>query len=281
MSVDSLIDPGSSLGELVAERPARTQLFEHLRLDYCCGGRQTLAAACGKRGLELEEVLAALQALDERGLEGAGVESRDWREVETAELCAHIVTVHHDGLREVFPRIKRLLATVVRVHGDSEPRLRDAQRCFSEIRSELEPHLASEENVLFPACIASDQTGSPVEELMLEEHESEHAALGRALAALRILCGDYDRQAALCNTHRALLDALEAFEQDLHRHVHEENNILLVRARQARPTPKAEARSPAPIDRPTPASPSEALPPCCEGWIAEQTHSWAAQQRGR
>ncbi len=279
MRVDSLIDPGSSLGELVAERPARTQLFEQLRLDYCCGGHQTLAAACAKRGLELEEVNAALQAIDERGPQSASVENRDWHKVATAELCAHIVTVHHEGLREAFPRIERLLATVVRVHGDSEPRLRDAQCCFSEIRSELEPHLASEENVLFPACIASDQTGSPVEELMLEEHESEHAALGRALGALRILCGDYDRQAALCNTHRALLDALKAFEQDLHRHVHEENNILLARARQARPTPKVEARSPAPIDRP--ASPSEALPPCCEGWIAEQTHSWAARQRGR
>ena len=84
---------------------------------------------------------------------------------------------------------------------------------------------------------------------MLEEHESEHAALGHALGALRILCGDYDRQAALCNTHRALLDALEAFEQDLHRHVHEENNILLPRARQARPTPKAEARLPLAVDR--------------------------------
>lgn len=281
MTVDTRIDPGSSLGELVAERPARTQVFEQMRLDYCCGGQQTLAAACVMRGLEVEGVLAALRALDERGLQSASVESRDWREVETAELCAHIVTVHHDGLREAFPTIERLLATVVRVHGDSEPRLRDAQRCFNEIRSELEPHLASEEEVLFPACIASDQTGSPVEELVLEEHESEHEALGHALHALRILCGDYDRQAALCNTHRGLLDALEAFEQDLHRHVHEENNILLVRARQARPTPKTEARWPAPIDRPTLASPSEALPPCCEGWIAQQTHSWAAQQRGR
>ena len=174
MTVDSLIDAGSSLGELVAERPVRAQLFERLRLDYCCGGHQTLAAA----------------------------------------------------------------------------------------------------------CIASEQTGTPVEEDVLEEHESEHATLGHALGALRMLCGDYDRRAALCNTHRALLDALEAFEQDLHRHVHEENNILLPRARQARPTPRAEARSPAPPDRPA-ASPSEALPACCEGWIAGQTHSWAAKQRGR
>jgi regulator of cell morphogenesis and NO signaling len=268
------------LGERFAERPSRTQLFERLRLDYCCGGHQTMAAACAKRGLELEEVLAALQALEERGPESVGVESRDWREVGAAELCGHIVTVHHDGLREAFPRIERLLATVARVHGNSEPRLRNAQRCFGEIRRELEPHLASEENVLFPACIASDQTGSPVEELVLGEHESEHAALGHALAALRILCGDYDRQAALCNTHRALLDALEAFEQDLHRHVHEENNILLPRARQARPTPTPEARSRA-LDRPGSGPPSESLPACCEGWIAEQTHGWAARQRGR
>ena len=279
MTVDTVIDPGSPLGDLVAERPSRGQLFEQLRLDYCCGGRQTLAAACTKRGLELGEVLAALRTLEERGLQAAGVEGRDWREVGTAELCAHIVTVHHDGLRESFPRIERLLATVVRVHDDSAPGLRNAQHRFSEIRSELEPHLASEENELFPACIAADQTGTPVAELMLEQHEREHTALGHALTALRILCGDYDRRTALCNTHRALLDALEAFEQDLHQHVHEENNILLPRARRSRPTPTTEDRLPLAVDRAATVPRSEALPPCCEGWLAEQAHGLAAHHR--
>jgi len=281
MTVESLIDPDFSLGELVAECPARAQVFEQLRLDYCCGGRQTLAAACTKRRLDLDEVLAALQTLDGGRRQSANVESRDWRDVGAAELCAHIVTVHHDGLRKAFPRIERLLATVVRVHSNRARQLRDAQRRFSEIRAELEPHLASEETELFPACIAADQTGTPIEAYMLEEHESEHAALGHALVALRILCGDYDRQTARCATHRALLDALEAFEQDLHRHVHEENNILLPRARRAYPTPTVEARSRAALDRVSNGPPSETLPACCEGWIAERTHGWAAQQRGR
>lgn len=281
MTVDSLIDPRSTLGDLVTERPSRAQLFEQLRLDYCCGGRQTLAAACTKRGLELDEVLDALRALDERDPESAGVESRDWREAGTGELCAHIVTVHHDGLRDSLPRIERLLATVVRVHGDSAPLLRDAERRFSEIRSELEPHLASEENELFPACIAAEKTGTPVSEPMVAEHETEHAALGHALTALRALCGDYDRRSALCNTHRALLNELEAFERDLHRHVHEENNILLPRARRPRPRAKATDRSPLARDRAATGARSEALPPCCEGWIAEQAHGWAAHDRRR
>lgn len=50
MTVESLIDPDFTLGELVAERPVRAQLFEQLALDYCCGGRRTPAAACTKRG---------------------------------------------------------------------------------------------------------------------------------------------------------------------------------------------------------------------------------------
>ena len=194
------------------------------------------------------------------------------------ELCAHIVTVHHDGLRKAFPRLERLFGIVVRVHGSSDPRLGDAQRLFGEIRSGLEPHLASEEDELFPACIASEQAGTPVEEHLLSEHESEHAELGRALAALRTMCDGYDREAARCNTHRALLDALEAFEQDLHRHVHEENNILLPRARTARRARGTE-RSPASRDRAGADAPTEAVPPCGEGWIAEQTHSWVAQNR--
>jgi regulator of cell morphogenesis and NO signaling len=261
MTGDCLIDPGARLGELVAERPDRAQVFEQLRLDYCCGGRQTLAAACTKHGLQLDEVLSALRALDEREPRSMGIESRDWREAGMRELCDHIVTVHHDGLRDLLPRIDRLLATVVRVHGDSAPRLRDVQSRFGEIRSELEPHMATEESELFPACIASDRTGTPVAEVLLEQHEAEHAALGHALSVLRTLCGDYEREAALCTTHRTLVDALEAFEHDLHQHVHEENNILLARARQPRPA----ARS---------------LPACCEAWIAEQTHGWAAGTRG-
>lgn len=229
MTIDTLIDPAASLGALVAERPARAELFERLRLEYCCGGRRTLAEACAERGLDLAEVSAMLVAFDAES-QAECVEDTDWREESAAALCAHIVSVHHDGLREAFPRLERRLSTVVRVHAAREPRLREIQRLFGQIRGDLEPHLASEENELFPACIVAEQTGTPVAADIIAEHESEHVELGHALVALRVLCDGYDREAALCNTHRALLDELEAFERDLHRHVHEENNILLTRA---------------------------------------------------
>lgn len=277
MTAPTDLNPELSLGALVAEQPARASLFQQLRLDYCCGGRQSLAEACAKRGLDVDAVQAALQAID-AARSGDDVESTDWRAVGLGELCEHIVSVHHDGLREAFPRIGSLLETVVRVHGARDARLHDVQRVFDEIRSGLEPHLDSEEDDLFPACIAWEQHGTPVDERVIAEHEQQHAALGDALSTLRVLCHDYDPAAAHCNTHRALLDALGAFEQDLHRHVHEENNILLLRVRESSPAPTRLAATHE-RSKPTGGQSRDGLLPCCENWIAEQTHKWA--RRGR
>lgn len=234
MTADTPLIPDATLGTLVAERPARARLFEQLHLDYCCGGQQTLAEACAKQGLDPEVVHAAMLRLEDAATDD-DEENTDWRDASIAALCDHIVTIHHDCLREALPRIAELLSTVVRVHGAWEPQLSEVQRVFAHMRADLEPHLASEEDELFPACIAWEQNRTPVDEGTLDEHEREHAAVGDALATMRGLCHDYERQGALCNTHRALLEELEALEQDLHRHVHEENNILLSRVRGRHP----------------------------------------------
>jgi regulator of cell morphogenesis and NO signaling len=163
----SAIDPGITLGALVAERPARAALFERLRLDYCCGGGQTLVEACSKRGIDTDAIRAELETLDATSTGPVGFEDTDWRHASVADLCAHIVAVYHDGLREAFPRIEALLSTVVRVHGGCHPKLDDLQRAFGLLRAELETHLASEESVLFPACVALERHGATIEEPLL------------------------------------------------------------------------------------------------------------------
>ena len=275
----SAVDPTTTLGALVAERPARAELFERLRLDYCCGGAQTLLEACSKRGLETDTIRAALETLDATSTGPKGLESRDWRDASVVELCDHIVAVHHDGLRAAFPRIEALLSTVARVHGSDHPELFNLQTAFEQLRAELEPHLASEESVLFPACVALEREGVPVDEALLSEHEREHTDVGDGLAALRVLARDYEPQSALCNTHRALLDALAAFERDLHRHVHEENNVLIprMRDRDRRAEPALNHRkrlAPAVGPRDHASTEAPSLPRCCEAWLVEQTRAW-------
>jgi regulator of cell morphogenesis and NO signaling len=233
-NVPAMIDPSATLGLLVAEQPARAELFERLRLDYCCGGGQTLAEACERRRLDPDTVSRMLEAVEAASLGRWHTDHHDWRRATIAELCEHIVTAYHDKLRVELPRIDELLGTVVRVHGADHRELQDLQRLFGTMRQELESHLETEERVLFEACRAAEAVGTPVDASLIAAHEEEHGATGDAFAALRELANDYDTAGALCRTHRTLLESLDRLERDLHQHIHEENNILFPRVRDLR-----------------------------------------------
>jgi regulator of cell morphogenesis and NO signaling len=215
------IDPSRTVAELVLEQPARARVFEELGLDYCCGGKTPLQDACEARGLPVDAAVTALEDAAE-----APTGERDWTTVPLTELCDHIVSEHHDRLREDLPRLDALLEKVVRAHGDERPSLFELRDTFIALRGELEEHLAAEEAVLFPLVRA----GGPYDADQLGALEHDHESAGSTLARMRELTDGYDLDQGLCNTHRATLDGLRELERDLHQHIHEENNVLFPRA---------------------------------------------------
>ena len=216
-----MIDPSRTVAELVLEQPSRSRVFEELGVDYCCGGKRSLTDACEARGIALDHAVAALDAAaNEPSPE------RDWTQAPLPELCDHIVSSHHEHLREELPRLDTLLEKVVRAHGDERPELAELRDVFTALRNELEEHITTEEEELFPLV----RTGGPYDAEQVAELEHEHESAGSALAKLRELSGGYDLDRALCNTHRATLDGLRELELDLHQHIHEENNVLFPRA---------------------------------------------------
>lgn len=222
------IDPSTTVTELALERPGSTRIFERLGLDYCCGGKRSLAAACERRGLDLATVTALLD-----GAEGDAADrerERDWRRASIAELCEHIVSVHHAYLRTELPCLSGLLEKVERAHGSELPELAETRAVFERLRAELESHIADEELRLFPALEVLEAAAERPSPALLEELEDEHAEAGAALERLRELTGGYDEARARCSTHRATLAALHELELDVHQHIHEENNVLFPRA---------------------------------------------------
>jgi regulator of cell morphogenesis and NO signaling len=218
-----MIDPSRTVAELVLEQPSRARIFEELGVDYCCGGKKSLGEACAARGVAVETAVAALGSVAD---EPAGTAERDWTQAPLPELCDHIVSAHHDHLREELPRLDGLLEKVVRAHGGERSELAELRDTFTALRAELEEHMATEEEELFPLVAK----GGPYDPAQVAELEHEHEFAGSALARLRALSGDYDLDRALCNTHRATIDALRELELDLHQHIHEENNVLFPRA---------------------------------------------------
>jgi regulator of cell morphogenesis and NO signaling len=221
-----------SVAELVVQRPSRARVFEKLGIDYCCGGKKPLQQACREHNLDVGKVLEELNQ-DQLTVPTG---ERNWASASLTDLCDHIEQTHHRYLKEELPRLAFLTAKVANRHGDHRPELVEVARVFALLKSEMDAHMMKEERILFPLCRQLDvvdtlpathcgSVGNPIE-VMISEHE--HA--GDALAQIRSLTSNYALPAEACTTYRALFDALEQLERDLHQHVHKENNILFPKA---------------------------------------------------
>lgn len=224
--------PETPVGEIVAADPAAARVFEALEIDFCCGGKSPLAEACEERGLDPTTVMAMIAATDR--LPTTAGDEHDLSDASIDQICDHIVERHHDRARSELERVAALAEKVERAHAASDPRLRDLRSRFTELRCEMESHMDTEESAVFPACRqVGDGTGTLELEPLLVAHEAEHSEIGAELGAIRELTDGYDESRAFCNTHRVLLHSLREFEADTHQHVHEENNVLFPRVREA------------------------------------------------
>jgi regulator of cell morphogenesis and NO signaling len=226
----SAISADAHVADLVLEQPSRARVFERYGIDYCCGGKTPLATACADRGVDIGTVIAALaEPLPSEA------EDMDWTNVPVADLCDHIVERHHAYLRDELPPLRALVDKVAHAHSDRHQELREVQALFHATADELEQHMAKEEHILFPACVALESGvaggfpfGSVENPIGMMLHEHDEVAAG--LAGLRSATHGYRPPADACNSYRAMLERLAHLEADTHRHVHEENNILFPRA---------------------------------------------------
>lgn len=224
--------------EVAVENPAATRVFEKLGIDYCCGGNELLDQACGRAGISIEQVLDALEMEEETSR--AAKQTHDWQNEPLSDLVAHIKNTHHKYTREETARLTALLKKVCSAHGNNHRELFEIQSTFAALAQELTMHLMKEEMVLFPYIERMEEAviqrepvlpapfGTVENPVAMMEHE--HDSAGNALRAMRKASKGFAIPPDACVSYRTLYGALQAFEADLHQHIHLENNILFPRA---------------------------------------------------
>jgi regulator of cell morphogenesis and NO signaling len=227
----------TTVREFALEIPQATCIFERLQIDYCCGGARPLSAACADAGLDLAIVM---QQLAEVGTSTPQEAETNFQTASLTELIAHIVAKHHVYTKEELVRLTALTAKVAAAHGARHPEVLRVGELFRQLCADLLPHMFKEEMVLFPYIKGLEETrqrgsalmrppfgtvNNPVRMMM-----SEHDTAGALLRELRATTNDYLVPADACLSYRTLYEALAAFEQDLHQHIHLENNLLFPRA---------------------------------------------------
>ena len=226
-----------TVAEIAASSLPAVRVFERLGIDYCCGGKRPLGEVCQEKGLDADAVQRELDAA------ASARESTDcdWKAAPLRELVDHIVGTHHEYLKREFQPLADRLEKVYRVYNERYgPTLTGLPEVYSGLRSELEMHMFKEERILFPAIVAAESaasSGAPLPRTPfgplanpIGMMQAEHDSAGQALARIRTITGNFAIPDYACVTYRALMSGLQELEQDLHLHIHLENNILFPRA---------------------------------------------------
>jgi regulator of cell morphogenesis and NO signaling len=221
-----------TIGEIVADDFRTAAVFTTYGIDFCCKGNRTVEEACERKNIDANEVQAKLAEIS-ASRQNNGTDFNSW---DLDLLADYIQKKHHRYIEEKTPVLKQYLDKLCKVHGDRHPELFEIAEGFNSSSGELAMHMKKEELVLFPyirQMVKAKEAHQPVRaphfmtvknpiQMMLHEHDVE----GDRFQRISGLTDNYNPPADACNTYRVAFAMLKEFEDDLHMHIHLENNIL-------------------------------------------------------
>lgn len=226
------------VGEVVAENYKAASIFKSNDIDFCCKGNRSIKEVCSTKGLNSEDLINELNNALTTPQDGE-VDFKTWP---LDLLTDYIEKKHHSYVENKIQEIKPYLEKVATVHGAQNPELYEIKELFETGAGELTAHMKKEELVLFPAirkyvnANKSDESADTVKIMsnpinaivtkMREEHDTE----GERFRKIAELSNNYTPPSNACNTYKVTYALLKEFENDLHLHIHLENNILFPKA---------------------------------------------------
>jgi regulator of cell morphogenesis and NO signaling len=225
-----------TLADIVTKNFKTAGIFEKYDLDFCCGGNKTIAQACLENGTDPSLVFYEIEKIDSEKVE---IPERvdDW---DLDFIVDYIVNNHHKFVRYMIPIISSHTNKVTSAHGKNHPETITVAKVFSTVYKDLKQHMMKEEEILFPYIkylVKVRNGGAKFEKPYfgrisnpINMMELEHQSAGESMYSIRKLTNSYAIPTDACNTYRVCLKELKEFEEDLHKHVHLENNVLFPKA---------------------------------------------------
>lgn len=236
------------IGEIVAEDFRTASVFKKHGIDFCCKGDRTVEDACAQKNLDAEAVYNDLENLP-NGQNG----NTDYTSWPLDLLAEYIEKIHHRYVEEKTPILLAFLDKLCKVHGEHHPELFEIKELFEASAKDLGAHLKKEELVLFPFIknlVKAKNNGETAPEAHFGTVENpiammthEHSVEGERLRKIGEITGEYTPPQDACQTYRVTFAMLEEFENDLHKHIHLENNILFPKSIQLEKELKPQFRN--------------------------------------
>ena len=226
-----------TVAQIVADDFRTAEIFKKNGIDFCCGGKKSISQVCIEKHLDAEELEQEILVLQNQVAE----KDHKFNEWKLSFLADYIVNVHHNYVNYNLELISGFAEKVAKVHGHHNTETVEINELWKDIASELTTHMKKEELVLFPYIISLERFSLGTLPVFPKTHfvtvkspvnmmEEEHEAVGELLHRIQALSNNFTPPDYACNTYKVLYSKLNEFAEDLHQHIHLENNILFPKA---------------------------------------------------
>ena len=225
-----------TVGDYVANDFRTAALFSKYGIDFCCKGNRTIEEVCAKKNINPAELEKEIQAV----LETKNENTIDFKSWSPTLLIEYILEKHHSYVEEKIPVLLQFLEKLCKVHGERHPELFEINSLFKMSAGDLAQHMKKEELILFPyiqKMVKAQKENQPIQdphfgtvENPIAMMKDEHSVEGERFDKIATLTDGFTPPKVACSTYKVTYQMLKEFEQDLHKHIHLENNILFPKA---------------------------------------------------
>ncbi len=224
------------VGEIVAQDYRTAAVIKSHGIYFCCKGNRSIEEVSTAKSLSSDNLISELTELQRQ----TGTAVNDYQSWPLDLLADYIEKKHHRYVEATSSQLKQYLARLCEVHGKQHPELFEIAEQFYASAGELAQHMKKEELILFPVIrkmVQAKQNQQEMEaphfgtvknpiQMMMQEHDTE----GERFRLIEKLSNRYMPPQDGCNTYKVTFALLKEFEDDLHQHIHLENNILFPKA---------------------------------------------------
>lgn len=211
----------NTVAEVVSKKLGSDHIFSKYKIDFCCGGGMTLAAACKENDVDFDLLKHEIDAIDTK-IGGKAIEIEEDLEA----LISTIKTDYHQYIDENLPVILQFSGKVASVHGSHNPEVVEIFTLLKGVEVVLTETMKNSLIKLYPTAIEIQNSTTISSEKVIEmksliqNNEIAQQLIGDTFKEISKLSSHYKVPTEACNSYRFLYEKLHGLDHQLQKYMH-------------------------------------------------------------
>lgn len=225
----------NTVAEVVSKNLGSDQVFSKYKIDFCCGGGDSLEKACSNSGVDFETLKLEIEEINTK-IKGAVTLD----DLDIPTLIAQAKNGYHTSISDRIFEILPFAAKVAEVHGSEHKEVIKINELIQVVDTSLKESFLISIMNLYPIIDEIVVLNNKSEEIPLEllqnfqqsiqKIENIEIKIGNDFKEISNLSSNYTTPKAACNSYKYLYESLKHLEHEVHNYMHFEKNVLIPKA---------------------------------------------------